>query len=372
MYPAFDGINLVNLPLIYIFVDVMIRKIIFLSCILLASVAAAQPRFVADSEIKKIGEVLFQKPHSVVFGFTNKGNKPLHIKKVQSSCGCAKAEYTRGNIAPGARGEIVVEYDAGMLGTFSKYVEVYTNASKDPEFLVFQGRVVSELADYTIGFPIDLGNVRMNTNYVEFDNVRKGERMATVLRVVNTERSAYRPELMHLPPYLHAEYNPEVIPGGQVGEVRLILDTDKLTSYGLNQTSVYLARYLGDKIGESNEIVVSAVLLPPVSETPSLGGVIRLSESELTFERDAKKMKAVVVVYNDGKAPLAIHALQVFNHAVEVSLSNRTIAPGKSAKLKISVKKNLLGRFKARPRVLLISDDTKTPVKTLDITVKGK
>ena len=49
---------MVNLPLIYIFVDVMIRKIIFLSCILLASVAAAQPRFVADSEIKKIGEVV--------------------------------------------------------------------------------------------------------------------------------------------------------------------------------------------------------------------------------------------------------------------------------------------------------------------------
>ena len=73
--------------------------------LLLGITAAAQPRFVADSDIIKTGEVLFQKPYAVVFGFTNKGNKPLHIKKVETSCGCAKATYTRGNIAPGERGE---------------------------------------------------------------------------------------------------------------------------------------------------------------------------------------------------------------------------------------------------------------------------
>ena len=348
----------------------MMRKLTFLYMLVLGIGAYAQPRFVADTEIKKMGEVLFQKPQTVVFAFTNKGNKPLHIKKVEPSCGCTKATYTRGNIAPGARGEITVEYDAGMLGTFSKYVEVYTNAGKDPEFLVFQGRVVRELADYAIGFPIDLGNVRMSTNYVEFDNVKKGERLATTLQVVNTERSAYRPELMHLPPYLHAEYVPKVIPGGQTGTIRLILDSDQLATYGLNQTSVYLARYSGDKIGETNEIVVSSVLLPSEAETSSTGGVIRLSESEVSFSRDAKKMKAVVVVNNDGTAPLSVHGLQVFNHAVEVALSNRTIQPGKSAKLKITVKKHLLDRFKSRPRVLIISDDAKTPVKTLDITIK--
>ena len=337
-------INLENRSLIRNFDHCMMRKLTFLYMLALGILAYAQPRFVADTEIKKMGEVLFQKPQTVVFAFTNKGNKPLHIKKVEPSCGCTKATYTRGNIAPGARGEITVEYDAGMLGTFSKYVEVYTNAGKDPEFLVFQGRVVRELADYAIGFPIDLGNVRMSTNYVEFDNVKKGERLATTLQVVNTERSAYRPELMHLPPYLHAEYVPKVIPGGQTGTIRLILDSDQLATYGLNQTSVYLARYSGDKI--------------------------RLSESEVSFSKDAKKMKAVVVVNNDGTAPLLVHGLQVFNHAVEVALSNRTIQPGKSVKLKITVKKHLLDRFKARPRVLIISDDAKTPVKTLDITIK--
>lgn len=349
----------------------MMRKLTFIYMLVLGVVAYAQPRFVADSEIVKTGEVLFQKPHTVVFGFTNKGDKPLHIKKVEPSCGCTKATYTRGNIAPGERGEITLLYDAAMLGTFNKYIEVYTNASKEPEFLAFQGRVVKELSNYATGFPIDLGNVRMSTNYVEFDNVRQGQVLATELKVVNTERTAYKPELMHLPPYLRAEYIPEHIPGGKTGVIRLILDSNKLTYYGLNQTSVYLARYSGDKIGEANEIVVSAVLLPPAADSASASGTIRLSEEEVVFEKNSKKMKAVVTLTNEGTEPLSVHGLQVFNHAVEVSLSSKTIQPGKSAKLKISIKKHLLQRFKARPRVLVITDDAKNPVKTLGITIKG-
>lgn len=360
-----------NNPLLRIFANVMTRNLLLLFTILLTTASFAQPQFVADTEIVKTGEVLFRKPHTVVFGFTNKGKKPLHIKKVDSSCGCTKVSYTRGNIAPGERGEISVVYDAGILGTFSKYVEVYTNASIDPEFLTFQGRVVAELSDYTTGFPIDLGNVRMNTNFLEFDNVRKGELLATELKIVNTERTAYRPELMHLPPYLRAEYVPEDIPGGKTGVIRLILDSDKLSTYGLNQTSVYLARFMGDKISESNEIVVSSVLLPP-SSSESTGGVIKLSTEEIVFDGNSKKMRAVARVINEGSAPLTIHALQVFNHGVEVSLSNRTIKPGKSAKLKINVKKNLLERFKSRPRVLLVSDDAKAPVKIINIVVKDK
>ena len=83
-------------------------------------------------------------------------------------------------------------------------------------------------------------------------------------------------------------------------------------------------------------------------------------------------MKAVLTVTNEGTSPLKIHNLQVFNHAVEASLSDRNIAPGKSVKLKVSVKRNLLERFKARPRMLLVSDDAKTPVKIINITISDK
>jgi hypothetical protein len=347
----------------------MVKNVLFFCFWLLGVIAYAQPRFVADAEIRKTGEVLFQKPHTIVFGFTNKGDKPLHIKRAEASCGCAKVTYTRGNIVPGARGEVVVVYDAALLGAFSKYVEVYTNASKDPEFLQFQGRVVTELSDYTLGFPIDLGNVRMNTNYVEFDNVKKGDVVAAELQIANADRTAYRPELMHLPTYMYAECVPEVIPGGKTGVVRIILDTKKMQNYGLTQNSVYLARYSGDKIGADNEIVVSSVIIP-AKEDASAESQLSLSSEELLFSKSDKKMKATVMLTNNGSTPLQIHAIQVFNHAVEAELSNTMLAPGKTAKMKITVRKDFLDRFKARPRVLVISDDKREPVKRINIIVK--
>lgn len=339
------------------------------------AIMAAQPVFVPDADIIKTGEVRFQHPHTVVFGFANRGDKPLHIKKVHPSCGCTKVSHTPGNIPPGGRGEIVVVYDAAMLGTFNKYVEVYTNAGKDPEFLSFQGRVVTELTDYTSDFPIDLGNVRMSTNLVEFEYVKPGELLSAELQVVNTEKTPYRPMLMHLPSYMRAEYEPEDIPAGKRGVIRLILDSNGLPSMGLNQTSIYLARYMGDKIGDGNEIVVSSVLLPPVKEPSQAGAAVpkaRLSVEEVQMDMSDKKMRTEVLLSNDGKAPLVVHNLQVFNPAVEVSLSNRKVSPGSTVKMKIRMNKKLIGRFKSRPRILLVTDDPENPVKIVNVTIKKK
>ena len=159
-----------------------------------------------------MGEVLFQQPRKVVFGFTNKGNAPLVISDVHPSCGCTSVEYTKTEIPAGGRGEILATYDAKLLGTFTKYLEVYTNASDEPIMLSMQGRVVSSTVDFTGDFPIDLGNVRMSTNYVEFNNVNKGDKPVAEIQIVNTERGAFRPQMMHLPEYLSAEYIPEVVP----------------------------------------------------------------------------------------------------------------------------------------------------------------
>ena len=126
----------------------------------------------------------------------------------------------------------------------------------------YQGRVVSKLSDYSGSFPIDLGNVRLNINNIEFDNVNRGDHPMVELQIVNMGRKSYKPYLMHLPPYLSAQYFPETLSGGRIGKIMLTLDSEKLHQMGLTQTSIYLARKVGDKVSEDNEITVSSVLLP--------------------------------------------------------------------------------------------------------------
>jgi len=353
-------------------------RLLSVVCCLLSVVAMqAQPRFVPDTDIKKVGEVEFQVPKKFSLGFTNKGSEPLVIASVKASCGCLDVEYPREAIAAGARSEISLTYDAKLLGSFYKEVEVMTNASDKPAYIAIQGTVVTEVHDYSDEFPIDLGNVRLVTNTVEFEDVNRGDKPTAELRILNADRTAFRPELMHLPPYLSAKCEPEDIPAGKVGTIRLTLDSEKLSGLGLNQTSIYLSRYMGDKIGETNEILVSAILLPSfadmseeaLAKAPELG----ISESSVDMGdfNGKKSITKTILLTNTGKSDLHIHAVQVFNRAISVDIANRTIRPGKTTKLKITVSAHYMGKSKGRMRVMLITDAPHQAKQYINVDVNG-
>lgn len=343
---------------------------------LLSAAAGAQPLFVPDMEIKKVGEVAFQQPKRISFGFSNKGTAPLRILLAHPSCGCVDVSFTKGDINPGQRGEVVMTYDAAMLGVFHKEVELLTNASPEPIYLLMEGTVVTEVTDYGTDFPIDLGNVRLETNCLEFDDVNKGDKPVAVLRFLNAERTAFHPELMHLPPYLTVKFEPENVAPGKVGKAVITLDSEKLMQMGLNQTSIYFARYLGDKVSDTNEILLSAILLPDFSGMTEAelakAPVLYVSESELDLGSmgTKKSLKRTIPIFNMGKSDLHIRHVQVFNRSISVSVSNQVIKPGKSVKVKVSVLKEYLSKAKGAMRVLFITDDPSHPKQIVDIKVK--
>ena len=349
---------------------------IYLFCLISVGILHAQPRFVPDAEIKKLGEVEFQQPKKVVFGFANKGNQALNISSAKASCGCMDVSFPKDPIPAGERGEITVTYDASILGSFYKEIEVISDASETPVYLGMQGTVVVDVQDVGEDYPIDLGNVQIQTNYLEFDDVHKGEHPVVEMSLINKEHTAFRPELMHMPTYLSAQYIPENVPPGKKGVIRLTLDSDKLLQMGLNRTSVYFSRYMGDKISEANEIQISAILLPDFSkmteEEKANAPELSIEESSIDFGSLAPKPKLTrtILVSNKGKSNLIFEQVQVFNKAVSVSLGNRVLKPGASTKLKISVTAKYLKREKGRPRVLLITNDPVQPKAVINIDIK--
>ena len=353
-----------------------LHTLIMLMLAALTSPLAAQPTLEPTQEIINTGEIMFQTPRNVKFELTNKGDKPVRITAVHSSCGCTTVEWPKTDIPAGESVTITAVYDAKMLGTFQKELEVYTSASEEPLYLTLQGRVVSQLTDYEGDFPIDLGGVRLNTNQVEFDDVNRGDYPVAHIEIVNTTKQSYTPQLMHLPPYLNVKYAPERLAGGRVGRILLTLDSEKLPAMGLNQTAIYLARYMGDKVSEANEIDISAVLLPNFSQLSAAQiahpPVMQLSADSLDFGSlgDKKKLTQVITVTNTGQRALTIDRLQVYGKALSVNLSNREIAPGKSAKLKVTVTAQYLKKSKARPRVLIIANDPNRAKVVIPVNVK--
>ncbi len=75
------------------------------------------------------------------FTFTNKGDVPVILSDVRSSCGCTTPEWPREPIAAGEKGTIKVKYNTAITGSFSKSISVYTASEKNPIVLVIKGNV---------------------------------------------------------------------------------------------------------------------------------------------------------------------------------------------------------------------------------------
>lgn len=83
-------------------------------------------------------------PVHVIFEFTNTGNAPLIISKVEPACNCTAADYPKTPVMPGQKGSIKVTFDAASSGKFSKTAIVTSNAKPTEKMLVFTGTVVKK------------------------------------------------------------------------------------------------------------------------------------------------------------------------------------------------------------------------------------
>ncbi len=77
-----------------------------------------------------------------VFEFTNTGNEPLIISKVNSSCGCTIPKKPEAPILPGDTGEIEVKYDTNRVNPIRKTITVISNAETPTVALKIKGEVI--------------------------------------------------------------------------------------------------------------------------------------------------------------------------------------------------------------------------------------
>lgn len=94
------------------------------------------------SEVIDYGEIEKGSNGLRVFEFTNTGNAPLVISKVNSSCGCTVPKKPEQPVLPGETGEIEVEYDTQRVGPIRKTITVYSNADVPAKSIKIKGRVL--------------------------------------------------------------------------------------------------------------------------------------------------------------------------------------------------------------------------------------
>ncbi len=79
---------------------------------------------------------------SHTYKFKNTGKEPLVLSDAKGSCGCTVPKWPREPIAPGATGEIVVEFNTqGKAGNRNQKVTLTANTNPPQTFLSLKGVV---------------------------------------------------------------------------------------------------------------------------------------------------------------------------------------------------------------------------------------
>ena len=77
------------------------------------------------------------------FTFTNTGKSPLLIQDATASCGCTTPSWTKEPVAPGAKGQLEVQFDSrGKHGIINKQVAVRANTQPSITTIAIKGNVL--------------------------------------------------------------------------------------------------------------------------------------------------------------------------------------------------------------------------------------
>ena len=87
------------------------------------------------------GEVKFGRTVGTSFTFKNVSSDSILLQTVRTTCGCTAANWPEQAIAPGATGEIKIEYSADQSGGFRKKIRVFFDRQRKPELLWVGGEV---------------------------------------------------------------------------------------------------------------------------------------------------------------------------------------------------------------------------------------
>lgn len=140
---------------------------------LAATVAYAQPKIQFKKTKHEFGSIkedggLAQ----VTFTFTNVGDKPLKLNKVQASCGCTTPTWSRTEIKPGGSGVVKAAFNPmSRVGKFNKSITVQSNAKPGVAVLHISGKVTPRKKGVKDWYPIALGNLKFKSNSVWFGDM---------------------------------------------------------------------------------------------------------------------------------------------------------------------------------------------------------
>jgi hypothetical protein len=322
------------------------------------------------------GKTAYMEPVVATFELENVDTRKLIVYEIHPDCGCTRAVLSHKEMLSGQKATLELTYDGRQLGHYVKQIALYTNETDEPVYLTMKGVVLTEVKDYSGTYPYTMGELLVDKNVIEFDDVNKGDHPVQEIHVMNNGEKLLTPNVQHLPSYLSAVAVPEKLWPGHAGKITLTLNSELIGDFGLTQSSVYLASNLGDTIRSDSELPTSVVLLPDLKNYEGslkrYAAQMHLSDSVLTLGRVNGKIQksGTIVISNRGRSPLKISSMQMFTAGLQLTLGKSELKPGEQTKLKVTADRDRLLKARSKPRILMITNDPDHTKVVITIQVK--
>lgn len=311
--------------------------------LLMPTAGKAQPKIAFDKTQHNFG-VVEESENYIYHKFivTNKGNKPLVIDRVETSCGCTSPEWTKDSIMPGQQGYVQARYETiKRVGPFTKSLTVYSNADIPFVHLDIKGEVKASehKAD-----PEDLsmlpfttyGYVSLNKTVIDFGPVQDNAKDTQTVIVTNESEQ----EVVFYSPVFEckclsiADYPAKLEPH-ESKKLLVIIDGAQIPYYGANASDLSIKTnhpsipYYGIRMLYNKKEYFPKMSKSQLKKAPHLNLDNKVYSWDTAISGDI--LKAKFVFTNTGKKPLKIREIRPSCGCVTPQFTKQELAPGESA-----------------------------------------
>lgn len=277
------------------------------------------------------------------FKFINTGKAPLVITDVEASCGCTSPLWSVDSIGPGEEGFVKVAYEPyNRPGPFNKTITVTTNGYPSISILTIEGRVVPPPKDITAQYPYAMGGLRFDRKSVYYGNITNDKPVTSIIKAYNgTDQIITFSDSILSPHYIGVVFEPKIINPGEVGEIYISYDGEKLNDLGYRTDNIKLFTYeLGDSVKSFNVFATVLDYFPPLdaqalAQAPKIS--IDKDIEDFGNVQSNSTLQTTFMLTNEGRSPLELRKIMPNCNCVKVETESSVIQPGDSLAVSVTM-----------------------------------
>lgn len=310
------------------------------------------------------------------FTATNSTSGEITVSDVITTCGCTKAHYGNGAIAPSGEFILDITFDpTNRPGRIDRHIYVHVSDATEPLCLHITGHVEPRERTIEELYPFDMGGgLRLASNFHAFGYVEEDKSVEHSIECINTSDRTITLTLDIIKASGHLTVEDEItIAPHTRGDIALrYVNSTECPYYGIAEDRLQL---VVDGTTCNYEVATHAIMVDNFDLVDDISAPkLVISKNIIKFGEINGRNDVVersVVLKNDGASPLLVREIAVSNAAVEVA-GERTmsIAPGASAVITLVLRSTYIEDWDnpLTGRAMVITNDPLRPMQTIKFT----